>query len=159
MPGPAVGIGSRVGSLGDGMVGQAAVGGWRRLIDGRADEGVAEGDPVSHGEEPFGFGWVSGVSADAKTFGHPPQQRRIAGRLGRGEQEQAPGGLQERRDPPLEALLDSASQRCGARDAEPAGPLRRSHPMGQLEQGQRVAAGLSTPSARATWKSCAVSAA
>jgi hypothetical protein len=104
--------------------------------------GVAEGDPVSHGEEPFGFGWVSGVSADAKTSGRPPQQRRIAGRLGRGEQEQAPGGLRERRDPPLEALLDPASPRCGARDAEPAGPLRRSHPMGQLEQGQRVAAGL-----------------
>ena len=43
----------------------------------------------------------------------------------------------------VRGLMNSwASQRCGACDAEPAGPLRRSHPMGQLEQGQRVAAGL-----------------
>ncbi len=142
VPGPAVGIGARIGGLGDSKVGAAAVAGRGRVVDGRADQRMAEDDPAGDGEQPVCLGRGGGVGADAKISGGPPQQRRVAGWLGRGQQEQPPGRLRERRDPPQEALLDPARHRERAGHAEPAGQLRRGRPVRQFEQGQRVAAGL-----------------
>ncbi len=97
----------------------------------------------TNGEQPVGLGRGGSVlGADAEIPGRPPQQRRVAHRLGRGQQEQEPGHIRERRDPAQEALLDPVSQRQRVSHAEPAGQLRRRHPAGQFEQGQRVAAGL-----------------
>jgi hypothetical protein len=79
-----VGIGARVGGRGEGTVGQAALGGWRCLVDGGADQGMAEGDPGSDGEQPVGLGRGGSVSADAKISGRSPQQRRVADWLGSG---------------------------------------------------------------------------
>jgi hypothetical protein len=143
VPGPAIGVGAWVGSLGDGLVHAAAVGGWRCLIDGGADQWVAERDPGGNGKQPVCLRRAGGVRADAKVPGSAPQQRRIACRLGRGQQQQALGHLRKRRDPPLEALLDPAGQRRRARHSEPAGQFRSSYPAGQLKQSQRIAAGLS----------------
>ncbi len=103
---------------------------------------MAEGDPGRHGEQPVGLGRLGGVGAEAKTPGRPPQQRRVAGRFGRGQQQQEPGRLRERGDPPPVTLFDPVGQRPSAGQPESAGQLRRGHPAGQLEQGQRVTAGL-----------------
>ena len=137
-----VGIGARVGGLGDGPVGKPAVGGWCRLVNGGADQRMAEGDPGSNGEQPVGFGRGGSLVGDAKASGCPPQQRRVADRVGSSQQEQAPGRLGQRRDPAQEALFDPARQRPRAGQPEPACQLRRCHPVGQLEQRQRVAVGL-----------------
>jgi hypothetical protein len=50
MPGPAIGIGSRIGGLGESTVGDAPVASRRRLVDGRADQRVAENDPGPNGQ-------------------------------------------------------------------------------------------------------------
>ena len=56
VPGPAVGIGAGIGGLGEGTVDAAAAGGRCRLIDGRTDQRVAEGDPGRYREQPVGLG-------------------------------------------------------------------------------------------------------
>jgi len=88
VPGPAIGIGARIGGLGDGLVGAAAVAGRRCLVDGGADQRVAEGDLGADGEQPVCLGRGGGVlGAGAKLSGSPPQQRRVTGGLGSGQQQ------------------------------------------------------------------------
>ena len=79
------------------------------------------------------------VGADPEPGGGPPHQRRVAGRVGRREQQQAPGLVRERADAPAEALLDAARQRHRAGEPEPAGQLGRRQSAWQLQQRQRVA--------------------
>ena len=142
VPGPPVGIGARIGGLGDGVVGPPAIARRRGLVDGGTDQRVAEGDPGSRGEQPGCLGGASGVRADAKAPGRAPQQGRVAYRLGGGEEQEALGHLRKRRDPPLETLLYPAGHRQLACHAEPARQFRGRDPAGQFEQRQRVAAGL-----------------
>jgi len=141
VPRPAVGIGSRFGGLGQGVVGPAALPCRRRLVDGGADQRVAEGHPGGHGEQSVCLRRAGGVRADAQVPRSGPQQRRVAHGLGSSQQQEAPGHLRKGRDPPLEALLDPAGQRRRAGHAEPAGQVRGGYRPGQLKQGQRVAAG------------------
>ena len=77
--------------------------------------------------------------SDAQPSGGPPHQRRVAGRVGRGQLQQAPRRLGQRLDLPPEAVLDPPGQRDRAAEPEPARQLRRGQPAGQFEQGQRVA--------------------
>ena len=65
-----------------------------------------------------------------------------AQRLGGGEQEQLTAVLGKRLQAPREALLDAPGERLRSEQPEAAGELRRRQTAGQLEQGQRVAAGL-----------------
>ena len=105
MPGPAIGIGSRIGGLGQSTVGQATVADWCRLIDRRPDQRVAENDPRPNGQQPVGLGRGDRVGADAKVPGGAPQQGRVAERLGGGHQRDALGHLRQPRDAPHETLL------------------------------------------------------
>ena len=69
----------------------------------------------------------------------PPHQRRIAGRLGRRDQQHPPGLRgQDLRLPP-ETLLHAAQPRHRTGHPEPAGQLRDRQPSRQLQQRQRVA--------------------
>ncbi len=86
VPGPAVPIGARIGGLGDSQVSAAAVGGRRRPVDGGADQRVTEDDPGIYSDQPVRLGRGGGsIGADVKIPGRPPQQRLVAGRLGRGQ--------------------------------------------------------------------------
>ena len=75
----------------------------------------------------------------AQPPGRPPDQRKVAVRLGRRHQQQPPGRRGQRLQLPAEALLDPLRQRHRAGQAEPARQLRRRQPPRQLQQRQRVA--------------------
>jgi hypothetical protein len=68
-----------------------------------------------------------------------PQQRRVAERLGRRDQQHLPRRRRQRAHPPGEAPLDLAGQRPGVRPPEPAGQFRRRQSPGQFQQGQWIA--------------------
>ena len=103
---------------------------------------MTKGQPRAELQQPLGLGGVRRLDPDPEPIGRPPQQRRVAGRLRRREQQQPLGGRRKRRQPPPEDVLDTAGKRPRARQPESAGQLRRRRSVGQLEQGQRVAAGL-----------------
>ncbi|MCW2909339.1 MAG: hypothetical protein JWL68_4128 [Actinomycetia bacterium] len=107
---------------------------------------MTEGHACADFHQPVGLGGIHRLGLDPESAGRPPQQRGIAGRFCRREQQQLLGLHRKRRQPPPEDVLDTAGKGPRAREAEPAGQLRRSHPAGQLKQGQRVAAGLSDDS-------------
>ena len=82
------------------------------------------------------------LGPDAEPLGRAPQQRHVADRLRRRQQEQAPGPRRERRQLAYEALLDAAGQRHLHGQPESARDRDRLPPARQLEQRERVAAGL-----------------
>jgi hypothetical protein len=141
VPGTAVGIDLRIGRPRQRAMRLPPVVRRGRPVDRRADQRVAEGYPGAYGEQPVRLSPGRCFDPDPEPGGRPPQQRRVAGRLGRGQQEQEPGRRWERGDPPPEDVLNATSERPRVRQPEPAGQVRRGYPAGQFEQGQRVAAG------------------
>ena len=75
-------------------------------------------------------------------LGGAPQQAQIAQRLGRRRQEQKLRVARKRLDALEEAVLDAARQRARVGEPEPARELRRRQSARQLDQRERVAAGL-----------------
>ena len=103
---------------------------------------MAEPHPRAELDQPGRLGRRCRVRSDAQPLGCAQQQRDIADRLGgRGEQ-QLLRRSRKRLDAAQEALLDPTRQRRRVRQREAARQLRRRQPPGQLEQGERVAAGL-----------------
>jgi hypothetical protein len=75
-------------------------------------------------------------------IGRAPQQGHVAGRFGRGGQQQPLCLARKRPELPVKAGLDAAGQRPGVGKPETARQLRRGQPAWQLQQRQRVAARL-----------------
>ena len=142
MPGATVGIEKRVGRVGERPVHVTAVPRVRRAVDGRAHERMREPNAQAELDQSGGLGRPAGLAADPETLGGAPQQAQIAQRLGCRRQEEKPRVGRKHLDPLQEGVLDAARQ--GARVGEPvsARELRRRQPARQLDQGERVAAGL-----------------
>ena len=70
------------------------------------------------------------------------QQRRVARRLGRGEEQEPLSLVGHRPDPSEEALLEASGEWLRRAHAEPARKLGRRQSARKLEQCQRVAARL-----------------
>ena len=66
---------------------------------------------------------VSRSFRDAEPLGSPPHERRVPGRIARGDESQAPGVPRQSRHSPLEALLDPSVSRRWPRYTEAAGDL------------------------------------
>jgi hypothetical protein len=141
MPRPAVRVGLPVGGLGQRLVGRPKLGRARGAIDGRADQRVTKGHPLRERQEPVGLD-VHRRHGDAEPVGGPEQQEGIAGRVGGGDEQQAPRVAGHRLEPCDVALLDPSRERLRLEQPESAGQLRRGQPARELEQGQRVAARL-----------------
>ncbi|GAA1171530.1 hypothetical protein GCM10009608_04790 [Pseudonocardia alaniniphila] len=73
----------------------------------------------------------------------PPDQDGVAERLRRGDHQQLTGVRRQRRELAAEALLDPLRQWHRRGQPEPAGQLGGCQPARKLQQGQRIAAGLS----------------
>ena len=88
--------------------------------------------------------WAGSAASDPdpEQLGRAPQQRDVADRLGRGQQDQAPRLRGERLEPARKALLEAAAQRRRTRQPEAAGDRHRLQPARELEQRERIAAGL-----------------
>jgi hypothetical protein len=100
---------------------------------------VGEPHPGADLEQPSGFRGRGCLAHDAEVVGGSPQQRRVPGRLGGGDQqEQLRLGRQGGRTA-AEAVLDAVRDAERVRQLVPAGQLRATR---QLQQRQRVAARL-----------------
>ena len=125
MPGTAVGIGPVVGCPGQRIVGVAASLRGRRAIQRRAHERVPEHDPAVDLDQPGRFGRLQRAAVDPQLVGRAPEQRRIAGRLRGGQQQQPPGVLGQRLQAVAKALLDPPRQpRAAGQSRRPAGPAK-----------------------------------
>ena len=83
-----------------------------------------------------------GERPDPEPVGGTPQEQRVPHRIRRGDQQQHSRLVCKRLQPALEALLDPPGQGLRAEQAEPAGQLRCGKASRQLQQRQRIAAGL-----------------
>ena len=79
---------------------------------------------------------------DAEPLGRAPDERRVAHRLGRGQQQQSLGRLGQLTGALEIVILEVAREVCRGEKPEAARQLRRAHAPRQLEQSERVAAGL-----------------
>jgi hypothetical protein len=140
VPGTAVGIAFGIGDHGQGQMRALAFFRRRGAIDRRTQQRVAEGNLRADLKQAVGLRGAHGLGRDTQHPGRPPQQRRLAGRLGRGYQQQPLGRGGQLLHAPPEAGFDPARQRAGK--AEPPGQFGRRQFMRQLDEGQRVAARL-----------------
>ena len=95
---------------------------------------------VELGQPGLGRG-RSRLGAYSELHRGPPQQHRIAGRVGRGDEQQLAGLLGQGRHSPPEALFEGTRQGHRARELEADDQLGRRQSPRQFEQGERVAAG------------------
>ena len=91
-------------------------------------------------QQVFRFDGFRSRLGDAELPGRPPNERRVADRLGCGHEQQASRVTWKLGKPPREALLDARGQRHRRWQAEPARELCRRQPARQLQQGERVPA-------------------
>src|SRR3954468_5653638 len=78
---------------------------------------------------------------DAEAVSRAPDERRVADRLGRGQQQQSLGCLRQLTGALEIAILELARKVCGSEKLEAACQLRCAHASRQIEQSERVAAG------------------
>jgi hypothetical protein len=142
VPRPAIGVQLRVGRLRERSVDLAPLRRRRGPVGGRSHERMAEAHPCADLDQARRLGRGCRVGADAEQLGGTPQQRDVADRLRRRQEHQTPGLRRQRLQPSHEALLDAAGQGQLAGQPEPAGHRDRLQPARQLEQRERVAAGL-----------------
>src|SRR6185503_20569225 len=83
------------------------------------------------------------LGANPELRGNSPHQCLIADRLGRGDQQQAPGLDWENVEPPAEALFDATGQSLRTMKTKSTGQLLRGQSPRQFQQCQRVAVSLS----------------
>ena len=142
MPRLAVGIGTWIGCRSQSPVHLPAVGQGRRPVDRGAQQRMTETHPGTQLDQPRILGSDRSIRSDAEPLGSAPQQGHLTDRLRcRREQEPLRPG---RKRPELshEGLFNAARQRQRTGKPEAAGQLRDAQPPGQLQQRQRVAAGL-----------------
>jgi hypothetical protein len=142
MPGPSVRILLRVGHGGQRRVQLLPFAQRRRAVGRRAGQRMAEPDPAAELDQSRLHGRRARPGTDAQAAGRPPQQRPVAGRIGRGQLQQPAGLGGQGVQLAGEAGLDPAGQRRDSGQAEPAGQLGRGQAAREFQQRQRVAPGL-----------------
>jgi hypothetical protein len=145
VPDPPVGVAATVKGLGQRAMGLAALARRRRLVDGRPDQRVAEVERCGPGpdpDQPGLLGRVEGASTHAEERRRRGHGRLTAGVLGRGDQQQGLRVAREAVHPLQERPLQLVGQRQLERQRLGPRQLRRRQGRRQLDQGQRVAAGL-----------------
>jgi hypothetical protein len=142
MPGAAIGVGGRIGRLGQRSMHILAVVEVSGPIGRRADEWMAEAHADAEVDQRGRLGRLPRVPSDPQALGRAPQQAHVAHGFGRRQQQQALCLTRKRLDPLREGLLDAAGERPRIEEAEAARELGRGQPTRQLQQRQGVAARL-----------------
>ena len=88
MPGPTVGIALEVGRGRERTVRLPALGNAGAVVDRRADQRVPKADRWSGADEAFGFGGQGRALVEVEAVPRPPHERRVSGRLGRGDEQE-----------------------------------------------------------------------
>ena len=143
VPDPPVRVGLRVDRLGQGAVRGPALLRRARGVGGRPHERVPEPHPGADLEQLLGPSRLGRVVAEAERAA-PPATAAWGRRSGRRPRSAAQplGGLGQRPHPPQVVVLEQPGGERRGPEGEAAGQLGVGHPADQLEQRQRVAAGL-----------------
>ena len=139
MPGPSVGIGLDVGRGRERTVRLPALGIAGAVVDRRADQRVPKAQRWSGTDEVFGLGGQDRALVEVEVVSGPPHERRVAGRLGRGDEQKSLrfGGQLADLTQKSRFEVPADGQRLGEhRDARQLVGRQRSR---QLEQRERVA--------------------
>ena len=142
MPGAAIGIGIRIGRLGQRSMHLLAIAKVSGPVGGRAGERMPEPHPDPEIDQRGLLGRPARATSDPELVGRAPQQAHVADRLGCRHQQQALGLARKRADPLHKGFLDAAGQRPRVGKSEPARELRGRQPTRQLQQREGVTAGL-----------------
>ena len=115
-------------------------------IGRRPNQRMAEPDLGADAQQLLGSGRTRRIGAKPQRLRRPPQQRGVPGRIGRRQQHELPSGRGQHSDPAhvvlVEPVLEMAGRAYLRRVGETARKLGLAHPAGQLEQPERVSAGL-----------------
>ena len=139
MPAATVRVELRIGRFGERAVGGSAFGRGRAPVDGRAHQRVKERHAPARRQQLRLHRRRGRAGSDAEPLARAPQQRRVAERVGGGDQHQQARVGGKRFQALAEARLDPARERRAGQD-EAARELRRRQPAGKFEQRERVAA-------------------
>ena len=130
VPGASIGVQFRVGDLRQRVMHALPVLKRRRPVGRRSHQGMAKPHSRAElGQVGFGRGYRR-VGTDPEQRGRAPYQRRIAGRLGRREQQQAVGSARAGVEPAPETLLDAAREPTRAGQPEPSCQFERTSARG-----------------------------
>ncbi|HEU0181033.1 MAG TPA: hypothetical protein VFR16_02500 [Agromyces mariniharenae] len=142
MPRASVGLGRRIDGLGEREVNGSPVPRRRRAVDRRAHERMPEPHTAVDGEQALTFGRLCGRGIDAQPIRGAPEQDRIVGRLGGGEEEQEPRLSGKCLEASEEGLFDALGKLPFVTHDERPRELRRAQPPRQFQQRERIATGL-----------------
>lgn len=81
---------------------------------------MSKADPLADRQQSGGLCRPNGVGCDPEPLGSTPQQRRLADRLGRGDEQQPLGVRWEFLNSPPETVLNTARQLRYVQHTEPA---------------------------------------
>ena len=125
VPGPPIGVGLRIGGVGERGVTAAARLGRSGSVGRRAHERVPKAHTRTQLDQPRVLSRDHGVGSDAEFVQRAQQQSHVAHGLRSRNEQQLPRLVGKRFDAPQEALFDAARQRLRIGKPEPAGHLGR----------------------------------
>jgi hypothetical protein len=141
MPRPAIGIGIRIGCLGERPMGITPLGGGCCPVHRGADQWVPEADARPDLDELGVLGRRERAPVDLERLRRAPDERRVTQGLGRGQQQQPLCRLRQLSGALVVLLLELARKHCRGQQLEAARQLSCAHAPWQVEQGERIAAG------------------
>ena len=142
VPRSAVRVCLRVGCLSQRAVDGLPVGERSGAIDRRAHERVLKPNLRGEFDQADRLRWHGRFDAQPDQLRCRMSERRIAHRLGRGEEQEPLGLVGHRPDPSEEALLEASGEWLRRAHSEPARELDRRQSARELEQCQRIPARL-----------------
>ena len=142
VPRAAIRVDFRIGRFRQGSVDVASLLQPGGSVDGRANQGMTEHHSGAELQQAFRFDGFRDRLGDSELLRRPPNECRVAHRISCREEQQASRVTWKTGQPPGEALLDARGQRHRRGQTKPARELCRRQPARQLQQGERVPAGL-----------------
>ena len=123
MPGAAIRVGLGIGRLGERAMDLGPLIGGGGPVDRGANERMPEGHVRPERDQAARLCGMGRRFRDPETLGRPPHERRVPGRVARGDEGEEPRVTRQSRHSPLEALFDPGVDRRRRRHAEAAGDL------------------------------------
>ncbi len=139
VPGPAVGVGLRIGRRRQRLVHGSPVVGGGGAIGGRTHQRMPEPHVRAKPQQVACGGQVHGPGVQPEYPSRPEDQRRVADRIGRREQDQPLYLVRQLAQARCVLIFDPRGQISRVRKSEPAGQVGGAPVPVELEQGQRMA--------------------
>ena len=139
VPRPAVGVSQRIGHCCQRLVYGSPVIGGGGPVGGRTHQGMPEAHVRTELQQVGRGGQVHGSGVQAEYLSRPEDQRRVADRIGRREQDQPLDLVWQLTQARCVLIFDAPGQVSRVRKSEPAGEVGGAPASVELEQGQRMA--------------------